>query len=167
MPTSNNTLTKIVRENRGMALVEILIGAAIIAGGIFAASTSFSTYVNYALANQKNIQASYLIEEGLEAMTSMRDIAWINISHLSTTTTYYLTWNGTRWATTTTSQYVDGEFLRSIQVSDLKRDGNDDIAIAGTYDPNTKQITATVSYYQGHATTTKSTSVYLANIYDN
>ncbi len=154
-----------MKKNRGMALVEIVVGSAIIAVGIVAASTSFNTYVNYALANQKNIQAAYLGEEALEVMTFYRDKGWTaNISRLSTSTTYYLTYVSSTWATTTIPQYVDGEFLRSINISDVRRDTNDDIAVSGTYDPNTKKITTTVSYYQGHATTTKSISTYISNL---
>lgn len=155
-------------KNRGMALVEILIGSAIISMGILAASSAYSTYVSYALANQKNIQASYILEEGLEVMTFFRDKGWTaNISKLGTTTTYYLSWSGTDWATTTTPQYVDGQFLRSISVTDVKRDGSDRIASSGMYDPNTKKITTTVDYSQGHATTTKSVSTYITNLYSN
>jgi Tfp pilus assembly protein PilV len=156
------------KRKKGMALVEILIGSAIISVGILATISSFNAYTNYALANQKNIQAGYLLEEGIEAATFLRDGGWTaNISRLSTSTPYYLTWNGTSWATTTTAQYVDGEFLRSISVSDVKRNNLDVINASGTYDPNTKMITATVSYFQGHATTTKSISTYLTNLYGN
>lgn len=155
-------------KNRGMALVEILIGAAIIAMAIVAASSSFNMYINYALANQENIKASYLLEEGLEVFTFFRDGGWTsNISNLSTNTPYYLYFTGTVWTATTTPQYVDGKFLRSIVVIDLNRDANDDISVAGTNDPNIKQITVTVSYFQGHSTTTKLTSTYISNLYNN
>ncbi|MBA3733348.1 hypothetical protein H0W91_03160 [Patescibacteria group bacterium] len=149
---------------KGMALVEIIIGAAIMSVGIIAINASYSTYVQYALANQKNVEAAALMEEGLEVSTFFRDMGWVNISGLSTTTTYYLTFNGANWATTTTIQYVNGEFLRSINIADVNRDGNDDIATVGTLDPNTKKITTTVSYFQGHSTTTRSMSTYLTNI---
>lgn len=151
------------KKNVGMALVEILIGSAIISGGILAISTSYTTYFKYALANQKNVEAAYLLEEGLEVVSYFRDETWTNISSLSTTTTYYLAFSST-WATTTTPQYVDGTFLRSLTLSDVRRDANDDIAFSGTYDPNTKMVTATVSYFQGHATTTKTMSMYITNI---
>lgn len=156
---------KKVSQN-GSALVEIIIGSAIILTGILAIASSFNTYLQYAVSNQRNIEANYLMQEGLEAMTVLRDIAWTNnFASLSTTTTYYITWNGTRWATTTTTQYVDGIFLRSISVSDLKRDANDDLSTTtGTYDSNIKQVTVTVSFTQGHSTTTKSLSRYFANI---
>ena len=157
-----------VKFNTGMALVEIIIGSAIISGGVLAAIVSYNTYVNYALANNKNIQASYLLEEGLEVMTFFRDSGWTaNISGLSTSTTYYLNYSSGAWATTTTPQYVDGVFLRSISVSDVKRDAIDQISASGTYDPNTKKITATIDYLQGQATTTKSLSLYITNINAN
>jgi Tfp pilus assembly protein PilE len=156
----------IKKNPKGMALIEILIGAAIISGGILAASSAYSTYIQYAFANQNNVGASYLMEEALEVMTFFRDRNWSNISNLSTTTTYYLSWSGSAWATSTTPQYVDSLFLRSINIEDVKRDGSDKISPSGTYDPNIKKITATISYWQGHATTTKVVSTYIANIQD-
>src|SRR3989338_3862684 len=141
------------KNNRGMALIEIVIGASIISVGILAISTAYNTYVQHAFANEKNIQAAYILEEGLEAVTLLRDKGWnANIKLLSTTTT---------------PQYIDGTFLRNIAITDVKRDLNDRIATAGTYDPNTKLVTATVSYFQGHGTTTRSLSTYIANIYNN
>jgi Tfp pilus assembly protein PilV len=154
-----------MKKNFGMALVEILIGSAIISIGILAINTAYTEYFKYALANQKNVEAAYLLEEGLEVMTFFRNQSWTpNITNLSTTTTYYLSFVSSHWATTTTPQYVDGQFLRSISVSDVKRDGNDDIASSGTFDPNIKKFTVTVSYWQGHGTTTKAMSAYLTNI---
>ncbi len=153
---------------KGMALVEIIIGSAIISVGVLAAIISYNTYIEYALANNKNIQASYLLEEGLEVMTFFRDKGWTsNISKLSTTTPYYLLYSGGAWATTTTPQYVDTAFLRSISIADVARNGSDQISTSGTYDSGTKKITVTVAYLQGHATTTRSLSLYLANINGN
>jgi type II secretory pathway pseudopilin PulG len=152
----------------GMALIEIIIGSAIISTGIIAAISSYSIYVTYAFANQKNVQAAYLLEEGLEVVTFFRDKGWSsNIVPLNTSTTYYLKWEGSNWATTTTPVYVDGEFLRSIRISNVNRNVSDQISEFGTYDPNTKLVTATVDYWQGHSTTTKSISTYISNIYDN
>ena len=159
---------KYVKTNCGIALVEIVVGSAIILAAVLAINVSYNTYLQYALANQKNVESSYLLEEGLEAVTLLRDKGWVaNISKLSTTTTYYLNFVSSVWATTTTAQYVDGVFLRSFSVVDVKRDGSDRIALSGTYDPNTKKITATVAYWQGHSTTTRAISTYITNIYNN
>ena len=157
-----------MKKIRGSALIEIIIGAAIISSGILAAEVSYNTYLSYALGNQGSIQAAYLLEEGLEGVTFLRDKGWAGfMASLSTTTTYYLAFNVAYWASTTTPQYVDGLFLRSFSVSDVKRDGNDNIASFGTYDPNIKQVTTSISYWQGHATTTKTLSTYITNIYNN
>ena len=151
-----------------MGLIEVIIGASILTVGILVLIGSYSTFVSFAFSNQKNVEASYLLEEGLEAMTFLRDKGWAtNIVPLSTATTYYLNWNGSYWATTTTPQYVDGEYLRSINIYDVRRDGTDKIASSGTVDPSTRLFTATVSYFQGHATTTRSISTYIADIYGN
>ena len=156
------------KTNRGMGLVEIIVGSAIIMSGVMVIIATYNTYVSYALSNERNVEAGYLLEEGMEAMTFLRDKSWTaNIVPLSTTTTYYLNWNGSYWATTTTAQYVDGIFLRSVGITDVKRDGSDHIASSGTYDPNTKQISATVAYWQGHATTTKTIYTFISNIYGN
>ena len=157
-----------LKNKSGFAMVEIVVGSAIILVAILAINQAYSAYVQYALANSKNAEAGYILEEGMEALKFIRDKGWTaNISKLSTTTTYYLTWNASGWATTTTPQYVDGVFLRSVTVSDVKRDAvSDDIAVSGYYDSGTKLITTTVAYWQGHATTTRSLSLYLANKYN-
>ena len=151
-----------------MGLIEIVIAAALLSLSILSLVSTYNTFISFAFSNQKNVEASYLLEEGLEAMTFLRDKSFTtNIKTLSTSTVYYLTFNGTYWATTTVPQYVDGIYLRSVGVSDVKRDASDKISASGTYDPNIKQVTATISFYQGHATTTKSISTYISNIYDN
>jgi hypothetical protein len=147
----------------GSALAEIVVGAAIMTIGILAINSSYSTYIQYALANQKNVEAVRLSSEGLEVMAFLRDKSWTNISSLNPNSTYYLIFSNSTWATTTTAQYVDGIFLRQINVSNVNRDGNDDISSSGTNDPNSRKITVTVSFWQGHATTTKTMSEYLLN----
>lgn len=152
-------------KNKGMGLVEIIIGSAIILSGILVANISYTAYVQYALSNQKNVQATYLLEEGLEVMSLIRDKGWKNnIATLSPAKTYYLTFNGGVWVITLVSQYVDGQFLRRINVANVNRDSNDRISTVGTLDQNTKYITVTVAYFQGHATTTRSLSTYITNI---
>ena len=155
-------------KNQGMILAEILVGSAIILMVIMATVEAYSTYLNYALSNQNNTVASYLLEEGIEVATYLRDIGWnANIGTLTSGTTYYVVFDGSTWLTTTTLQYIDNTFLRTLVVENVNRDINDDIASVGTLDPNIKKVTVTVSYWQGHATTTKSLETYITNIYNN
>lgn len=160
------------KESRGMGSLEILIGAAIIVTGILALIVAFNSFFAFALANDKNIQAAYLAEEGLEAMTFLRDGSYAgNISPLSTSAVYYLAWDSSAssWETTTTPQYVDGVFLRQITLVPVYRDSSGRITTSdeGILDPNTRLVTVTLEYFQGQATTTQSMSTYLTNFYDN
>ncbi len=155
-------------SQRGMGLIEIVIGSAIIVTGILGLISAYATFVNYAFSTQHNVEAAFIGEEGYEALTFLRDASWnSNIKSLSTTTTYSLLWTGSAWATTTVPQYVDGLFLRQFTITDVVRDGSDRIASSGTYDPNTKKVTVTVAYWQGHATTTQTLSSYITNLYGN
>mgnify|MGYP003352144337 CR=1 FL=1 len=154
-----------MKYTRGFGLIEIIIGAAIVSLGVLAIVNSFNTYTQYALNNQYNIQTAYLLEEGIEVMRFFRSGGWsTQIAPLSTTTTYYLVFTNGTWATTTVPQYIDGKLLRSITVSDVKRNASDKIDPAGTYDPYTKLITVTVAQYIRSATTTKTLSAYIFNI---
>lgn len=156
------------QTDKGMSIIEVLIGSAIIVTGILALIASHTGYTQYAIQNEKNVEITYLLEEGLEAVSFLRDKGWdAYIAPLSTSTTYYLAFNGLHWAATTTPQYVDGTFLRKITIADVMRDSNSDIASSGTLDPNIKKFTAAISYSQGQATTTQSISTYIADIYGN
>lgn len=153
---------------KGLSLVEIVIGSAVAMVVILAVMQSYNTYINYALANQNNTTANFLLEEGVETLLFLRDQSWTsNIATLVNGTTYYLHFNGTNWVSTTTVQYVDTDFVRKFTVSSVNRDANDDIAISGTNDPNIKKFIITVDYKQGHSTTTRSIHTYISNIYAN
>jgi prepilin-type N-terminal cleavage/methylation domain-containing protein len=152
-------------KKSGFTLVEVVVASAIIVTGVLALSEGYTRYVKFAQINEKNIQAVYLAEEGLEAMTHIRDQSWASIRTLSTSSPRYIYWNSTRWQTTTTPEYVDAVFLRSFTIGDVYRNGSDQIASSGTYDPDTKYITVNVAYKQGQSTTTKTLSTYLTNIY--
>ncbi len=154
-------------RTKGFGLIEVVIGSAIITIGILGVITGFTTYVRYALSNERNIQAAYLLEEGVEAVTFLRDKGWTTyITPLTASTTYYLAYNGSYWTATTTKQYVE-EFVRSFVITAVTRDANDKIAASGTNDPNTKKVTVTLQYHQGSSTTTKSISTYITNMYEN
>lgn len=153
------------QKNAGLALLEVVVASSILLVIVTTVSISYQTYLAYALANKNRVQAAYIAEEGLEAVTFLRDSGWTAyIATLSPGVTYYLYITGSMWRATTTPQYVDGQFLRSFVVANVNRDTNSEISPTGANDPNTKQITATVAYVEGHATTTQSLSIYLTNI---
>jgi hypothetical protein len=69
------------------------------------------------------------------------------------------------WKATTTVEYVDGVFLRSFNLDDVWRDVNGEIVTSGgIYDTDTKSVMATINYFQGKATTTRTMTTYITNI---
>jgi hypothetical protein len=109
-----------------------------------------------------------LLEEGAEAVKSIRDANWSTISGLTIGTTYYLSYNtsSNAWSLTTTPSTVDS-FTRTVVFSSVNRDSNDDIAAAGTLDARTKEVTITVSWpAEDGRTLSKSLSLYIADIFN-
>lgn len=147
----------------GFGMIEIIAGVSILAlslAGIGAVAQRSLALSRQAL---QETQANFLLEEGAEVVRIFRDNAWVNISGLSTTTTYYLTY-GSKWATSTSAVLVDGVFARTVHISDVYRDANDDIASSGTFDAGTRKITVALSWPNGFGTSTKSVEFYLADI---
>ncbi len=152
---------------KGFGLLEVLIASTIITIGILAISTSFTVYIKYALSNDKNVQAAYLAQEGFEVMGFLRDKGWAsNVASISTTTPFYLTFSSTWTTTTSAPAYIDSTFLRQLTISDVRRDVSDNIVTSGgIWDPYTKKVTLTVSYFQGKATTTQTMSMYISKLF--
>jgi hypothetical protein len=152
-------------NKRGIGLVEMVIGAAIITTGALSLIAAFNIYMNYAFSNTGNVQAAYLAEEGLEVMTYFRDKSWLNISRLSTTTPYYIYFTGGDWATSTTQQLV-GSFYRRIRLEDVQRDSNGLVVTSGgTFDTDSKKVTVTIEYPTTRGTSTRSIITYITNIH--
>lgn len=144
---------------RGLGLLEVVIASALIFLSVTGVVAGYSFFIKKGFATTPLIQASYLLEEGLEAVTFLRDRSWSSFSSLPIGTTQYLLWNGYGWVATSTPQSI-GEFSRSFSLANVYRDGSDNIAASGTLDTGTRKVTVTVSY----ASTTRSISTYLANI---
>ena len=84
-------------------------------------------------------------------------------------TAYYLTWNGSKWATSTSNVFLDGKFERKVTVANVQRDNtSQDIVLSGgTVDANTKLVTMTVAWSTTPgATTTKTISAYFTNLFN-
>jgi prepilin-type N-terminal cleavage/methylation domain-containing protein len=158
---------------KGVSLVEVLIGAAIIAVAFVAIMNAYGFFMTLETRTANLAKASLMAEEGLEVVRFNRDSSWnANILTKSTTTTYYLTFaTSTKvWSFGTSPASEDG-FMRTVNFYDVKRedgvDSGDIKPTGGTYSPNTKKITVSVSWNEKGVATSKSISTYLSNIYDN
>ena len=159
-------MQKRISTTSGFSLVEILIAAAIIATTLVSIVGIASQSVSVSHQSLNTYTASTLLEEGAEAVRTLRDTNWSSISSLTNGTTYYPVFSTTTntWSLSTTPATV-GIFTRSIVLSQVTRNGVYDIASSGTLDTNTRLVTVTVSWAEGSRTVTKTLSFYILNIF--
>src|SRR4051812_43467589 len=100
-------------QQRGFFLIEVVVAASVIAVVLILLLSSIQDMVEVSQRSLERTKASFLLTEGAEAVKSIRDDAWTNISVLTAGTTYYLSWNGSKWSLTTTASTVD-QFTRTI-----------------------------------------------------
>lgn len=154
---------------RGFGLIEIIIGSAVLSVALLGISNFFQSTLRTSGITQSLVQVDYLLEEGMETMKLLRDTSYTDyFKNTSTTTTHYLTWNGTTWATTTTNTFIDEKFERKFTLTDVNRDANSDISTSGTYDPDIKLVTMSVAWNSPiTGTTTRVIKAYIVNIFNN
>lgn len=155
------------KRNHGFALVEVLIAIAIVSASIFSFSEVASRSVELTRESVRRTQAAFLLEEGLEALRSIRDSQWSGISNPMTNTNYYLSYSS-GWNLSTTPNTID-RFTRTVVFSTVNRDGADDItASGGTLDDRTRKATVSVSWLDNkNNTQTKAIQIYLTDIFTN
>jgi type II secretory pathway pseudopilin PulG len=137
-------LTKATKSQAGLSIIEIIIAVSLFA--IISASSmgailgSFSTS---RLGEEQN-QANFLALQGIEAVTSIRNQDWANMSN----GTFGLNYSGDSWTFSGTSDTdPSGKFTRVITISDVGRDGNNNIVgSGGTVDSETKRVVSTVTW---------------------
>ncbi|MBI2100753.1 MAG: hypothetical protein HYT47_01935 [Candidatus Vogelbacteria bacterium] len=152
----------------GFTLLEILIGASIITASFLGVLTVFDRLTKSSRQMVELTQASFLLEEGLEAARLWRDNGWSNLGDWPSGTEYFLTWSAGKWATSTVNTYLNGRFERRVKMLNVNRDNTskDIILNGGTDDPNTKLVTVSVAWWSNGATTTKTLSAYLTNLFN-
>lgn len=141
-----------------------MVAASIIATVLMLLLGSISNSVEASQRSLERTQASYLLEEGAEAVRSIRDTSWATIAALTNGTTYYLSWSGTAWSLTTTPSTVDA-FTRTVVLSAVSRDSTDDIVESGgTLDTDTRKVVITTTWSAQSASRSENVSLYLTNI---
>lgn len=152
----------------GFGLLEIIVGIAVISISIFGIiliSVISLRAMNEAL---NNVKASFLLEEGVEAIKILRDRRWSsNIAPLVSGNDNYLSFDGSTWQTTSVNTFIDSKFERKFVLENVLRDANYDIASSGALDANTKKFMILVSWQERNGTTTKQISGYITNIFNN
>jgi prepilin-type N-terminal cleavage/methylation domain-containing protein len=159
---------KLLFFQKGFGLIEIVVSVAIIGAVLYG---FFLFYRQSLVMSQKTtvlVQSNMLLVEGIEVVKFLRDESWsTNIVSLATSTSHYLIFTSGDWEIVSTSTTIDNVFTRWFVLEDVFRDGSDDIAASGTFDPNTKKLTMNVAAAIRDATTTESVETYIANLFDN
>ena len=163
----------------GFTIIEVLVACSIITISMFALMQTAQKGIILSEYALKKSQVSLLLEEGAEAVKSIRDNNWTTINNLTLNTPYYLFFNTTTklWLldnTTTTilagtipTYPIDGIFRRTVIFYPISRDFNDDIVSSGgTIDPRTKRVVVTTTWIANGVSNSKSLSFYIADIFN-
>ena len=166
-------------SKKGIVLVEMLVASFVFTVVLTTLIVACNLYLSSAGASLKLVKSAYIAEEEIEAVKTIRDGGWSNIASLasSTATTsqnYYLFFNATTslWQVTSSTSSSSrapefyGDFDGSFTISNVKRtsDSYHRISNGTISDPNTKLLTAYVTWQFQGSTTTKSISTYIVNL---
>ncbi|MEI6042092.1 MAG: hypothetical protein WCQ00_00790 [bacterium] len=156
--------------NRGFSLAEILIGSSIICLSLILIINLETGISKLGFGSTQRVQAGMLAEEGVTAINSMRNASWQNIGVLSNNTLYGLYWNQSNknWQATTTISLVDNKFTRTVVFTPINRDiaSFNIVDSGGVPDTDTRGYVVSVSWQENGATSTRSLTSYIHNIYN-
>ncbi len=156
-------------SKNGISLIEVIIASAVISLSIIYIANLYGGFVALSTGNTAKIQAVFLLDEGVEAIKTMRGEKWSNIASTTVGTTYYLYWNTDKWRATTTASTIDGMFTRTFTSQSVYRDAstfNIQTDGSGVIDSGSRKVDITVSWLDKGTTTTRTTSMYIFNLYE-
>lgn len=157
-----------LKINKGFSLVEMIIMIFVATFSILVVWKVYTFFVKISISNPSLFQASFLAEEGIEAVKFMRDDSWsANINPLSAGVSYTLFFDGLTWEATTTSAYIANKFDRRVSFYDVYRDSFGNISDSGSFDGRTKKVVVTVSWLRDTSTTTREITTYVSDIFNN
>ena len=161
-------MLKLGEQKVGAGLIEVVIGVGILTLTVVGLTTSYGLFIKSASAQSKFVKAQFLLEEGVEALRTLRDESWSSFGGLTKGTTYWISFDNfsSSWDATSTQVFVDGEFERTFILDEVFRDGSDRIASSGTLDPGTIKVTVNVEWQFRNATNTSSVETYFANLFE-
>ncbi len=156
------------KNKAGFSVVEVLIACMIMSMIILALMSAATRGIGLSINALKKVQASNLIEEGIEVIKATRDNNWTTIANLNTETKQYLSFdsNSNTWSLGETPVALIDGFEREVIFYPVYRDSNDDIASVGTLDSGIKKVTVKVSWAGSNMTNSKEITFYLANIFN-
>lgn len=134
-------LNRAKKIRSGQSIVEVIIAISILviigSSSIIAVLGSFST----TRLSKEQTRATYLAEEGIEAVKSIKNQGWENLVNGE----YGVSSESGKWAFAGNFD-VSGKYTRKVKVSDVYRINGEISKSEGEIDPDTKKITSSVSW---------------------
>src|SRR3989344_5661009 len=115
---------KFQSQSCGISLVEVIVGTSLILIAVLSVVSAFNFFLHLGFGNIRTLQAAYLLEEGIEATLLIRDDSWANISSMTVSTPYFLSWSGSFWQATPTEVVIDQTFERTVTIENVYRDAD-------------------------------------------
>jgi Tfp pilus assembly protein PilV len=156
------------KKSKGFALIEVMIACALVATVTITLLSFAEKGLGLSSRSLRQVQATLLAEEGAEAVKTIRDANWTNISSITLNTNYYLSYNNSTdvWSLSTTANSIDNIFTRTIVFSSVNRDSNNDIVTTGgTTDAGTIKVTVTTSWLSTEGANSKVLTLYITDIF--
>lgn len=154
--------------HKGISIVEVVIASAIISLSMISITNVYGNFLNLSLQNTDKVQAVFLLDEGVEALKTIRSYSWSEIASSSVSTDYYLIWKDSRWQSTTTPNIIDNKFIRKFTVSDVYRDPTtlNIVNTGGVLNNDSKILNLDISWSYKNVTSSKQISFYIFNLYE-
>jgi prepilin-type N-terminal cleavage/methylation domain-containing protein len=157
------------KNKNGFGLVEIIVSIAIVTLiGTFA-SSAWTQYIKVNTRSNNLSRSAIITSEVSEALIMWRDTSWsTRINSLTKNTPYYVSWNGSAYATSTTAVAFQGLYAASFTLSQVNRDGSSNVVSSGgTLDANTLKATVVVSLLSSTSTPIATSELLIHNVYSN
>ena len=146
------------RSQSGQSLVEILIAIGLTGILLPALLTGLVSSREGKAQEGQRLQATALVRESEEAIRSIREKGWTNISANGT---YDVAVSGSEWILAPCPCSPVNGFSRQVVIADAQRDSNGQIVgSGGATDPSTKKVTASVSWQTPSTSSVETTSYY-------
>ncbi len=157
-------MQKISDKKRGQSLIELLLAVALGSILLPALLTGLVASREGNVQQKQRVRAVQLLQETQEAMRSIREKGW---SNLTTNGTYHPVISGSSWALASGVATI-GDYTQTVAITDVRRDAttNQIVSSGGFLDPSTKRIDITIAWSIPYASNITST-LYLTRYLDN
>ena len=146
-------------------MVEIIVAIAVITVAFTAILQLFKLQVQTERAKREEMAGYTLLSESLEAVRSIRDDNWSNLSSLTIGAKYYPKISGSSWILSISDPGAINGYSRWIVINSVNRNASGDIVSppSGSLDPDTLRIVSYVEWQSNGTTTSKDLRTYLTN----